>query len=405
MSDARYTEPADRPLRLVSPSVEEAIRRFDDPELLAAGKVNVISLEAIQSEIGARWSARRQQIGDFTARVLERGIGTDGYFLQVSDTDFFIVHPDLGKVAGQAACLRYLREIFAHFLGEDRLAAQGVLQVVRLSRGKVHAAPIDEQQMVSEIADLDLGITEAPSSPDPRPMLDQWTPFVANDGRRLRVSSALEPVYETKGFTRIGFRMVRRVIVTQTEHELSPGELTMLSTADLLRVDLATISRGIVRLSTEKEKQLSLVVPLSYSSLASAKGRVECARQLKTAQAAVRLGVICEVCDLEGAPPGALAAAITMVRPFALLVAGRLVATTPSAILQHRGAGLQAVSFECPLGLGDAAFMGWATGAVGAARRVAKSVLVYGVTASPRAGVLAALGASHVSLATAAAAN
>ncbi len=40
--------------------------------------------------------------------------------------------------------------------------------------------------------------------------------------------------------------------------------------------------------------------------------------------------------------------------------------------------GLQALSFECPSDLGEAEFQTWAAGAVTAAKRVARSVLVYG---------------------------
>src|SRR5207248_16264 len=127
------------PLRLVSAGVEEALERFNDPELLAAGKVNVISLEAVQSRFGARWNLRSDQVYDFTTRVLERGVGAQGFFLRVSPTDFFIVHPDLGRGAGQTACLRYLRAVLNHFLGEDQMAAAGVLQVTRIGKGRVEA--------------------------------------------------------------------------------------------------------------------------------------------------------------------------------------------------------------------------------------------------------------------------
>jgi hypothetical protein len=77
---------------------------------------------------------------------------------------------------------------------------------------------------------------------------------------------------------------------------------------------------------------------------------------------------------------------------------GRLMNTAPTAILRLEGAGLQALSFECPPGLGEAEFIGWATAAIGASKRVAKSVLVYGAKSAVQAGALAALGASHVSL-------
>jgi hypothetical protein len=108
--------------------------------------------------------------------------------------------------------------------------------------------------------------------------------------------------------------------------------------------------------------------------------------------------VICEICDVEGVPPGMMLAASSLLRPFTLLVVGRLAVTTPAAIARMEGTGVQALSFDCPHGLGDGEFLGWATAAVGASKRVAKSVLVYRAGNPSRAGALASLGATHVSM-------
>ena len=415
-ADPRIAAPA--ALRLVSAGVEEALERFSDPALLAAGKVNVISLEAIEARLGPRWELRRDQVYDFANRVLERGVGAGGFFVRVSPTDFFVVHPDLGRLAGQAACLRYLREVLNHFLGESDMAAAGVLQVTKIGKGRLEATTMDDRVSAAVQAapdDTHLDIDDGPGpEPEAQPQpakpteadgpaehpLDRWTPFVASDGRKLRVSATLEPVYELKGFTRIGFRMIRRVIAMNSGEELSPQQVAALSTADILRVDLATVVRGIDRLTAETagEQQLSLIVPLSFTSLSSQKGRNEFARQLKETGGMVRLGVICEICDIDGVPPSALLAAASLVRPFTLLVAGRVQDTAPAAITRLEGAGLQAISFECPPGLGEAEFIGWATVAIRAAKRVAKSVMIYRARSAKQAGTLASLGASHVSL-------
>ena len=406
MSEAldTYVSPAmESAPRLVSAGAEDVLERFNEPALLSSGKVNLISLEAVETRFGARWAMRQDQVYDFTSRVLERGVGAQGFFHRVSATDFFVVHPDLGRVAGQAACLRYLREVLNHFLGEDSMAANGVLQVTRLDRGALEARR------------LDLAAESEAADPEPQPViarvagdaqdeasLDRWTPFVAADGRQLRVTATLEPIFELKGFTRIGFRMIRRVIATPSQEELSPKQVAMLSTADLLRVDLATIARGIGRLRAEQagEQQLSLIVPLSYVSLASQTGRAEFVKQLKAAGALVKLGVICEICDVEGVPPGALLAATSLVRPFSLLVVGRLAEVTRAAINQLQGSGLNALAFDAPHGLGDTEFVGWAAAAIGAAKRVARSVLVCRVESHNRAATLASLGATHMSLAS-----
>lgn len=257
---------------------------------------------------------------------------------------------------------------------------------------------------VTEAALLDAG---AECAPPPRPPssdedadhgLDRWTPFTTADGRKLRVSSILDPVYEAKGFSRIGFRLIRRVIAQRNngEDELSAQQVAQLSTAELLRIDLATIARGVGRLEAETGQQPSLIVPISYTSLSTMKGRTELVTQLKAAGALVKLGVICEVLDVDGVPPGILLSTVSLVKPFALLVVGRLADANPKAILRLEGTGLQALSFECPAGLNDAEFQAWAVPTVTAAKRVARSVMVYGAGTPSRGGILAALGATHV---------
>jgi hypothetical protein len=98
-------------------------------------------------------------------------------------------------------------------------------------------------------------------------------------------------------------------------------------------------------------------------------------------------------------PAGALLSAASLVRPFSLLVVGHLEAPTPKSFARLSGANLQALSFECPQGLGDGEFIGWASATVAAAKKVTRSILVYGAPSAQRAGVLASFGATHVSLA------
>src|SRR5258706_2686187 len=175
-------------VRVVSAGVEDALQRFGDPALLAAGKVNVISLEALEARFGTRWELRRDQAYDFARRVLERGVGVSGFFTRVSTTDFFIVHPDLGRLAGQAACLRYLREILNHFLGEDQMAAAGVLQVTKIVDGRLEAQQMDQRAEVHAEGDEEEPPAAAPNPADEEfagKSLDRWTPFVAADGRGL----------------------------------------------------------------------------------------------------------------------------------------------------------------------------------------------------------------------------
>ena len=178
-------------LRLVSSDAEAQIERFCDPQLLASGKVNIISLEAVQKRFGDRWPGRKDQVFDFADRVLERSLGERGVSVRVSDMDYFIVHPDLSRMAGQAACLRYLREILGHFLGHDKDAGVGVLQVTRISHGRLQAEQVDfataagghARRAAAPIEDgaASPGRTTRDSGNITTKLVNRWTPFVAVD--------------------------------------------------------------------------------------------------------------------------------------------------------------------------------------------------------------------------------
>jgi hypothetical protein len=396
-------------LRLVSAETAVDVERYGDSQLIAAGKVSIMSLEGVQHGLAERWQESKEEVFAFADAVLERSLGARGVALRVSDSDYFIIHPNLGRLAGQAACLRYLREILIRFMGDQHSAVRDILQVTRVGKGRLETRPVDAAKVealapggASETDSGGLALPPFQEDDDlASRLVNRWTPFVAADGRTLRISATLEPVYELKGVSRIGFRMNRRVIVVETGEELTAQQVAALSTADLLRVDMATITRGIDRLKAEggRDRQLSLIVPVSFSSLSTPRGRSELVEPVREAAALVRLGVICEVMDIEGVPHSALTEVTSLLRPLSLLVVGRVAQPTAGAIARLASTGFQALSFECPRGqAGDAEFLGWATAAVGAARRVAKSVLVYRAGSMKRAGVLASLGATHVSL-------
>jgi hypothetical protein len=136
---------------------------------------------------------------------------------------------------------------------------------------------------------------------------------------------------------------------------------------------------------------------VSYISLSSGQGRSSLAGLFGQAKALVQAGIICEVCDIENVPQAALLAATSLLKPFCLLLIGRSAASSQT-IGQMRNAGLQALSFDVPQDLAsERAFQDWAIKIITAAKRAAKSVMIYQLT--PRqAGMAALLGASHASL-------
>lgn len=392
--------------RIMSAGLADTLARYQDPALLEAGKINLITLDAIAQRFGARWPQRQDEVYRHVERTIQRHLGRHGSFARISETDYLVCQPDLGRFSGQAACLRRLKEIQTYFLRDSTQAEAGVLQVTRVTAREVDAEKIDPEQVEhgeeAEHAELPAAGDFATSEALEGLTVDRWSPFVASDGRELRVSCALEPVFELKGFSRIGFRMARGVRLVATEAELTPAMVSQLSRADILRIDLATIARGMDRLRAESsgEQDPSLIVPVSFTSLSNERTRVEIVTLLTAARSLVRKGIICEICDIEGAPASALLEATSVIRPVSLFVVGRLDVTPPASatVREMKRAGFQAVSAECPANLGQAEFLGWGKATVAAARRVARSVLIYRTDSARQAGLAAALGATHASV-------
>jgi hypothetical protein len=384
--------------RRLDPGTMGGLEPFLNSPLLASGQINLLSLDPIAERLGARWPARRDPIYDYVERALERHIGARGHIQRVSETDFLVVLPDEGKFTAQARCLRALREVLTYFLGEARPADLTVREVSRITPEGLEAVLVDP---VAVIAAADIEEAQRAASKASARTMDRWTPFVASDGRKVRVSCVLEPVFELKHHTRIGYRIARRVLRTDTEEALTASEIQNLSRADIERIDLATIARGLDRLRTDAghERQLSLIVPVSYTSLSNRGGRAALAALFGEAKALVRAGVICEICDIEGVPQVGLTEAISLIKPYCMFAIGHLRAAADHGLDSLRDAGLHAVSFEAPPGLvDDAEFLGWAKGAITAAKRIAKSVIIYRLDAPRHAGIVGLLGASHASL-------
>lgn len=391
----------------------ETLARYEDPALLAAGEINLVTLDAVVERLGPQWASRQDEVYRYAEQAIYHHLGRQGSYARISETDYLVCQPDLGRVSAQAACLKRLKDILIHCLGDDAQAEDGVLQVIRLTTHEVEAAKINFQQADQEIG-LDVRVSAGPEEArisrqeeaSDGVTVDRWSPFVASDGRELRVRCTLEPVFELKSFSRIGFRMARSVRVVGTEAELTPAMVSNLPRADILRVDLATIARGMDRLraaaaiASEGTQDPSLIVPVSFTSLSNERARAEVVTLLTTARGLVEKGVICEICDIEGASHDALAAATAAIRPVSLFVVGRLDVTPPAGatIRQMRKAGFQAVSAECPANLGQAEFLGWGKATIAAARRVARSVLIYRTDSARHAGTTALLGATHASV-------
>jgi hypothetical protein len=224
-----------------------------------------------------------------------------------------------------------------------------------------------------------------------------WTPFVASNGCQVDVACTLDPVIELKGRTTIGLRLRRSVADATSGREFSAPELARLSRSDRLRIDLGAITLGLGELHRSRPEALplTLILPVSFSSLSNLDDRTRIVGAFQEARAYARQGLICELRDIDGVPATTLQTAATMIGPSSLFVVGHLEAFTRIEARVLKEAGLRGISTESPPFLDQAEFLDWATRTVAAGKHAARSVLIYRMLLPQQAAVAAAVGATH----------
>ena len=378
-----------------------ALNQRDTAGALAAGKVTMISLDAISERLGPRWPGKRALVYEHLERDLERTMGALGFHQRISDTDYLVAQADRSPLAGQIACLHCLRHTLHHFLGEARVQDMLLHTVSRVGEDGVFGAKLDVMAVEWAVRHGGArGVDDDDEDDDDQGVTTSWSPFIASNGARVRVSCLLEPVFRLKTSSRIGHRLVRRVVATQGRTALSPDEVRRLSSFDIERIDFATIERGLDRLKADgAARGLSLILPVSFVTLSSARARSTLIDLFKSAKDTVQLGLICEVCDIEGVPPGALLNAISFIRPYSLYVLGHLHETPVNGLPWLKGSGLQGLSMECPDTVTeDADFFSWARSTRGAASAAGKAALAYRLPSLRHAAIASFMGATHGSL-------
>jgi len=386
-------------VRLTSGDARQALDQLRTSSVVAEGKVCLVGLDAIRERLGPRWAGRREMVYDHVQQTLRRQLGPHGFFLRISEVSFLVAQPTVSRLSGQAYCLNCLREILTYFLGEAVVADIVVHEVTSIGEGEIDARKLD---VVHVEADAAAERASRPFGPKPPGPQDRWSPFVSQDGRWLRASCALEPVFQLKTFGRIGYRLTRRVLPGASERPLTAEEQRHLTGADIEKIDFATLARGLNRLQqdTDADRQPSLILPVSYVTLSSQRARPTLVEFFRTAQSSVQRGLICEVCDIEGVPPSALLAATSLIRPFSLFMVGRL-AAAPSASLAHlKEVGLNGFSIERPAGaMSDTEFADFARLVTTATRPAARGVMFFGLTSAREVAIASLYGATHASFA------
>ncbi|MDB5439801.1 MAG: hypothetical protein JWM33_2228 [Caulobacteraceae bacterium] len=390
--------PIDHVRRVVDLSARATLERLAAAGQAEDGRLCLIGLGAIADRLGSRWAARKDAVYDHVQRGLEGRLSGDAVFVRVSETDYLISQPSLEKSAAQGICLRFMRETLRHFLGDASNAEVAVMEVRHMDGQSIQAATIDTLA-IAVFAEMPYAALAGKTRPAPAPLPppNPWSPFVASDGRELHVSCYLQRMINLKTYESIGYR-VGRFVVAGALGRLTPLQMSVMSRADIERIDKASIYQGLNMLKERKARPIILALPLSFTTLNNMRGRSMLATAFKEAAPMVSGGLIAGVYDVEGAPPGALSSASALLRPFCLKVFANLHAPTKADIRRLRGGGLNGIGVHCPHFEGDAEFIGWTRAVVQETHHVTGTVTLHGLKTERRAAMAATLGVTHATM-------
>jgi hypothetical protein len=379
-------------LALDDAGVRTILHQFGGSPLLAAGKLNIVGLNAIAERLGPRWLARRDLVREHAERVFRQVLGPLALIQRIGETEFVVAQPQAPRLAGQLQCVNCLREILLHVLGEALDADVRVHEVTRVTEDGVFGRRLDVGQVSSAEAAERLGAPHA---------ADRWSPFTTQAGGRIGVSCSLEPVIQLKNGGQIGYRLASRVQHQPGFAPVTHRELERMAPADIEQIDSATIVRGLDRLRAvaARDQPPALIISVSYGTMIERRGRAMMLSLLREASEFVQHGLICELTEVEAAPAADLQDVVVALDPLCLHVVGRLADIRNEDLRHLAGVGLGGVSARCPDISGDAEFLGYAKQFIRATNPIAKIRLLYQAPDVRRARMAGRLGVSHATLA------
>lgn len=388
--------------RFNAADISALLERFGGHDLMGRRAVNIISLAANQSRSGERWSRKRPDVWAYVERKLAEHLTYQDLAQRIGETDYLIAMTSEEGVAARAVALKVLEEVLMHFLGVAEPRDMAVQAVTSLKDGQVSCAPLDPvfilQARTREVA--------APKPVD-RPEVDpaelrKRNPFSfqAGIGIPLRIDFAVEDLRSLKHGITVALRIAPTVTEVPTGREIPARLFNKLSDADLLQIDQATLDFATLFLPRiDKPGQPALIVPVSFRTMATSKGRTILINCAGSAAGRVKTSVMLELVDIDrGAPLARLIEVVGLLKSvcrgvFARVQPGRD-ATAPLQGLRLMGVTLDAADLPG----GDSRLAAQILEFGRQARGLAPALVVQGLNSDGFFAVAETAGLTHASL-------
>lgn len=292
-------------LRLSSAAESKAVLDLlAKDERIARGSAFVINVDVIRDWAGDRWRSERADVWDYVNARIEDHLDESDLRHRVTETDFLIAMTTEDGIAAQAVGLQILQETVAFFLGDVSDDKLKVCALTRIEGRELICVELDPAKIR---AVMDRADTAAPiETPDPETELNP-TLFVASNGDRLRIDYSTELVLSLRHGVTAALRIVPKVRMISTDQVIPTHMFGKLSDEDIDVIDRTTLAYAALFLPTDARVESPVIVPVSFRTMGSRKGRNYLQTLENTTAERIRQGMLIELVDIDrGTPTGRL---------------------------------------------------------------------------------------------------
>ena len=276
---------------------------------LASQNLNLISLEAIRANFGARWPSKRDVIWNQVERFLRHQFRGDDLVMKLDDVTALVAQPNSSRFAAQTRCTQVAQDLLQFFLGAEATGAVDVQTVEEVSEAGVVGRPLPAPQVRAALMGRDPAVwTRESAGPMPR---------LVRQGRDLEVVSDLAPLLALHAAKAdVGYVVETQVIDKSTGRPLSHDERLNLLSSDMSGLDLKVLRAAFAKRRQLAQPAAPIVAPVSQTTLTNSTLRYALFQAVAQFTPAERQSFIWEIVDLEsGAPEGRLVDLVATARP------------------------------------------------------------------------------------------
>jgi hypothetical protein len=287
------------------------IKAAISPALIRRGAVNVIGLEAMRAQAGARWERMRESVYQRIETLLSNKLGPTDFYLRIGDTSYLVVTPSADAVDARLCCLKIAFELHRSLLGACGVGDLSIARVRGETADGLELRALESDELI-ELA-VRGGIEE----------LSGETPAICVG--RGPGSAVVSPVAVPRRYRYTPIWDARHEVVTAYRLEYDPPLLprSEMPTQDEFRGGLKGLLTGLSQATRRLSAMLAaggrflLVVPLPYEILGAPAGRMEITAAIKSLDSGLRPFLAFLIVGVPpGAPQSRMSDLVCAIRPF-----------------------------------------------------------------------------------------